>query len=314
MQTPALIWHNGAVKPWQDATVHVMAHALHYGSSVFEGIRVYHTPNGRAIFRLEDHLTRLYQSARIHRIEIPYTQSELRKACHQVITENELDIDYLRPIAFRGLGSLGLVASPDTPVDVAIGGIHFGAYLGKEGREKGIAVCISSWQRLAANTIPTAAKAGGNYLSSQLISMEAKRHGYAEGIGLANDGSLSEGAGENLFLVKDKTLYTPPQTASILNGITRDSVIQLALKNGYEVKEIPLPREMLYLCDEAFFTGTAAEITPITSVDGLTVGNGYCGPITRQMQNAFFGLFNGNTNDDWEWLEPVQSEFAEDIE
>lgn len=314
INAPETIWHNGRLKPWQEATVHVMAHALHYGSSVFEGIRVYPTrhagdsekSSGRAIFRLRDHLVRLQHSARIHRIPLPYDLDTLNSACHQVVACNTLSVDYLRPIVYRGLGGLGLVAGPDTPVEVAVGGIHMGSYLGAQTREQGVDVCISSWQRLAPNTIPTAAKAGGNYLSSQLISMEAKRHGYAEGIGLASDGSLSEGAGENLFLVQNGVLYTPPQTASILHGITRDTVIQLAAELGYSVREVALPREMLYLADEAFFTGTAAEITPIRSVDQLEVGNGQRGPITHALQDAFFGLFDGRTEDRWGWLEPVQ--------
>ena len=311
MAWPDHIWHNGALKPWQQATVHVMAHALHYGSSVFEGIRVYPThggEHGRVIFRLQDHLQRLFHSARIYRMPMPYSLAQLRQACHQVVAGNTLTVDYLRPIVFRGCGSLGVVAGPAVPVEVAVGGAYLGAYLGRQACDEGVAVCVSSWQRLAPNTIPAAAKAGGNYLSSQLISMEAKRHGYAEGIGLAADGSLSEGAGENLFLVQNGVLYTPPQTAGILNGITRDSIIKLAATLDIPVREMALPREMLYLADEAFFTGTAAEITPITSVDGLHLGDGRRGPLTARLQQAFFGLFNGATADRGGWLEAVDAD------
>jgi branched-chain amino acid aminotransferase len=300
------IWHNGRLVPWEDATVHVLSHGLHYGSSVFEGIRVYGTPRGPMGFRLQDHLTRMYNSAKLYRIDIPFPREEITAACHQAVTANGLQEGaYLRPIAFRGMAGLGLTAPADSPVEVAVAAIKWGAYLGAEGLENGVDVCVSSWQRVAPNTIPSGAKAGGTYLSSQLISMEAKRLGFAEGIGLTTDGMVGEGAGENLFLVKDGRLLTPPAASSILAGITRDSVMQLARDMGLEVVEQAIPREMLYFADELFFTGTAAEITPIRSVDRIDVGPGQRGPVTARLQEAFFGLFSGHTPDTHGWLEPV---------
>lgn len=304
-----LIWMNGRMIPWQEATVHVMAHALHYGSSVFEGIRVYKTPDGPKVFRLTDHMQRLYDSAAIYRMPIPYPRDELIEVCKQVIVANDLNNGaYIRPIALRGYGDVGLAPKPDHPVDVAIAAWEWGAYLGADGLEQGVDVCISSWQRVAPNTVPALAKAGGNYLSSQLISTEAKRLGFAEGIALSTDGTVSEGAGENLFVIKNGRIITPPSTASILTGITRDSVIQLAAQHGMTVVEQSIPREALYLADELFFTGTAAEITPIRSVDNITIGAGRRGPVTTKLQEAFFGLFSGNTEDKYGWLEPVDSE------
>lgn len=303
MQYPEWIWHNGAIKPWADATTHVMSHALHYGSSVFEGIRSYDTPSGPAIFRLRDHTTRLFASARIYDMPMPYTAEQIDAACREVLVRNELGKAYLRPIAFRGLGGFGL--SADTPTEVAIGAWHMGAYLGAGVLEAGIDACVSSWQRCAPNTIPSGAKAGGNYLSGQLIAREARRLGFGEGIALASTGLLSEGAGENLFLVFDGVLHTPPVSAALLDGITRHSLIALARDAGIEVVERDLPREYLYLCDELFMCGTAAEITPIRSVDGRQVGTGRPGPVTRRMQELFFGLFDGSTPDRYGWLEPV---------
>lgn len=304
-----LIWMNGRMIPWQEASVHVMAHALHYGSSVFEGIRVYKTPDGPKVFRLTDHMQRLFDSAAIYRMPIPYPRDELIDVCKQVIVANDLSNGaYIRPIALRGYGDVGLAPKPDHPVDVAIAAWEWGAYLGADGLEQGVDVCISSWQRVAPNTVPALAKAGGNYLSSQLISTEAKRLGFAEGIALSTDGTVSEGAGENLFVIKNGRIITPPSTASILTGITRDSVIKLAAQHGMTVVEQSIPREALYLADELFFTGTAAEITPIRSVDNITIGAGYRGPITAKLQDAFFGLFSGNTEDKYGWLEPVNSE------
>ena len=300
------IWHNGRLVPWEDATVHVLSHGLHYGSSVFEGIRVYGTPRGPMGFRLGDHLTRMYNSAKLYRIDIPYSSEEVTAACHQAVTANGLQEGaYVRPIAFRGMAGLGLTAPADSPVEVAVAAIEWGAYLGAEGLEQGVDVCVSSWQRVAPNTIPSGAKAGGGYLSSQLISMEAKRLGFAEGIGLTTDGMVGEGAGENLFLIKDGRLLTPPAACSILAGITRDSVKHLARDRGLEVVEQAIPREMLYFADELFFTGTAAEITPIRSVDRIDIGPGHRGPITADLQQAFFGLFSGETPDTRGWLEPV---------
>ena len=299
-----LIWLNGRMVPWDEATVHVLAHALHYGSSVFEGIRLYKTPDGPRIFRLTANMRRLYDSAKIYRMPIPYELDELVKVCKEVVVANNLmDGAYLRPIALRGYGEIGLAPKPEHPVDVAIAAWKWGTYLGNEALEQGVDVCISSWQRVAPNTLPALAKAGGNYLSSQLISSEAKRLGFAEGIALSTDGTVSEGAGENLFAVRHGEILTPPSTSSILTGLTRDSVIKLAARLGLVVKEQSIPREALYLADELFFTGTAAEVTPIRSVDRIEIGSGKRGPITEILQAAFFGLFNGNTEDSDGWLE-----------
>ena len=303
---PEHIWHNGVIKPWAGATTHVMAHALHYGSSVFEGIRSYvlkrdGANDGSAIFRLDDHIRRLFASARIYDMPMPYSPQQLTAACHAVIAANGLTQAYLRPIAFRGLGGFGL--SADTPTDVAVAAWPMGAYLGEGVLEAGIDACVSSWQRFAPNTIPAGAKAGGNYLSGQLVAREARRLGFGEGIALASTGLLSEGAGENLFLVFDGALHTTPISAALLNGITRDSIIKLARDAGIGVTERDLPREYLYLCDELFMCGTAAEITPIRSVDGRKVGSGEPGRVTRQLQDLFFGLFDGRTPDRYGWLE-----------
>ncbi len=303
MQYPQWIWQNGAIKPWAEATTHVMSHALHYGSSVFEGIRCYETSNGPAIFRLSDHIRRLYASARIYDMPIPYTLDELNAASRDVVKRNGLSKAYLRPVAYRGLGGFGLAA--DTPTDVAVAAWEMGAYLGDGVLEQGIDACVSSWQRFAPNTIPAGAKAGGNYLSGQLIAREARRLGFGEGIALASTGLLSEGAGENLFLVFDGALHTTPVSAALLNGITRNSIITLARDAGIEVVERDMPREYLYLCDELFMCGTAAEITPIRSVDGRAVGAGKPGPLTRRIQDLFFGLFDGSTADRYRWLESL---------
>jgi branched-chain amino acid aminotransferase len=302
-----LIWMNGRMIPWEQATVHVLSHALHYGSSVFEGIRVYKTPDGPKVFRLTDHIQRLLDSAKIYRMPIAYGLIELASVCKDVVLANDLmNGAYIRPLAMRGYGDVGLAPKPDHPVDVAVAAWEWGAYLGADGLEKGVDVCISSWQRVAPNTVPALAKAGGNYLSSQLISTEAKRLGFAEGIALATDGTVSEGAGENLFIVHGGRLLTPPAASSILTGITRDTVIKLAARLGISVIEQSIPREFLYLADELFFTGTAAEITPIRSVDGIRVGEGHRGPVTEKLQSAFFGLFSGDTQDTAGWLERVE--------
>ena len=304
MQYPEWIWHNGAIKPWAEATTHVMSHALHYGSSVFEGIRCYETPNGPAIFRLTEHNRRLFASARIYDMVLPYSLDEINAACREVILRNGLTRAYLRPLAYRGLGGFGL--SAETPIDVSVASWFMGPYLGEGVLEQGIDACVSSWQRFAPNTIPAGAKAGGNYLSGQLIAREARRLGFGEGIALASTGLLSEGAGENLFLVFDGALHTTPISAALLNGITRNSIITLARDNGIAVVERDLPREYLYLCDELFMCGTAAEITPIRSVDGRQVGAGKPGPVTRRIQELFFGLFEGTTADRSGWLEPLE--------
>ena len=303
MQYPEWIWHNGAIKRWAEATTHVMSHALHYGSSVFEGIRTYDTPHGPVIFRLNDHNTRLFASAKIYDMGIPYSVEQINQACHEVIKANGNTTDYLRPVAYRGLGGFGL--SADTPTDVAVATWKMGQYLGASVLEEGIDACVSSWQRFAPNTIPAGAKAGGNYLSGQLVAREARRLGFGEGIALASTGLLSEGAGENLFLVFNGALHTTPVSAALLNGLTRNTIITLARDVGIEVIERDLPREYLYLCDELFMCGTAAEITPIRSVDGRQVGSGRRGPVTERIQELFFGLFNGKTADKYGWLEPV---------
>jgi branched-chain amino acid aminotransferase len=308
MPIPAtqFIWFNGKLVPWEKATVHVLTHALHYGSSVFEGVRAYETPKGVAIFRLRDHTRRLFDSAKIYRIPLSYSIEQLNEACRQVIAANGLKRGaYLRPVVFRGYGEIGVTPKLEPPTEVAVAAWEWGKYLGADAEEHGVDACISSWQRVAPNTLPALAKAGGNYLSSQLIGAEARRLGFAEGIGLSTDGTLSEGSGENLFLVKDGTLLTPALAHSVLGGLTRDTVMRLARERGIEVKECALPRELLYIADEAFFTGTAVEITPIRSVDRLSVGNGKRGPITETLQNAFFGLFNGKTADKWGWLDYV---------
>jgi branched-chain amino acid aminotransferase len=306
-----LIWMNGRMIPWEQATVHVLSHALHYGSSVFEGIRVYKTPDGPKVFRLTDHMQRLLDSAKIYRMPIAYGLDELAEVCKEVVLVNNLmNGAYIRPLAMRGYGDVGLAPKPDHPVDVAVAAWEWGAYLGVDGLEQGVDVCVSSWQRVAPNTVPALAKAGGNYLSSQLISTEAKRLGFAEGIALSTDGTVSEGAGENLFIVRGGKLMTPPATSSILTGITRDTVMKLATRLGFSVVEQSIPREFLYLADELFFTGTAAEITPIRSVDGIQIGKGRRGPLTAKLQAAFFGLFSGDTQDSEGWLEPVETRRA----
>lgn len=302
---PEYIWFNGEIMPWQNATVHVMSHALHYGSSVFEGIRAYSTPNGTIIFRLKEHIERLFNSAKIYQMTIPYTQEEVIQACIDSVKSNNLTDAYLRPLAFYGDIGMGLRPPVGAETDLMVAAFTWGAYLGDEAREKGVDVGVSSWNRLAPNTMPTAAKAGGNYLSSQLISMEARRHGYTEGIALDINNYVSEGAGQNLFLVRKGVIYTPPGSASILSGLTRDTVITLAKDMGYEVREELISRESLYITDEFFMCGTASEIVAVRSVDGIPVGNGSMGDVTRKLQNAFFGLFNGETEDKYGWLDSI---------
>jgi branched-chain amino acid aminotransferase len=305
------VWFNGTLVPESEAKVSVFTHALHYGSSVFEGVRVYNTFQGPCGFRLEEHIQRLFDSAKIYRWQIPYSKDELVQACKDVVCRNELKEAYVRPLAFIGNVGLGL-APMENKMEVVIAASPWGAYLGEDSLEHGVDAAVTSWNRLAPNTMPTAAKAGGNYLSSQLISTEARRHGYHEGIALDVHGFVSEGAGENLFIVKNGVIFTPPLTASILPGLTRDSVIKMARHFGYEVVEAALNREALYLADELFMTGTAAEVVPVRSVDQIVVGTGKRGPITERMQSAFFGLFSGEQSDIWGWLEPVEQQ--EDVE
>ena len=302
------IWMNGQIVAWEDAHIHVMTHALHYGTSVFEGIRCYDTPHGPVGFRLTDHMRRLEDSARIYGINIPFTLDQMIKACKDIIVANNLKSAYWRPIAFLGENGMGVTPKGDQiKVDLAIAAFPWGAYLGEEGLNKGVDVCVSSWQRAAPNTIPNAAKMGGNYLSSYLIGKEARGRGYVEGIGLGTDGRLSEGAGENLFLMMNGKIHTPPVASSILGGITRDSIIRLARADGIEVIEQALPREMLYLADEVFMCGTAAEITPIRSVDDIPTRANGPGKITKRLQTLFHGLFNGTTEDRFGWLEPIEA-------
>ena len=303
--TTKFIWFNGKMVPWADAKVHVTAHALHYGSAVFEGIRAYATKNGPQIFRLKDHIDRLFNSAKIYRFPVAQTKEEVMDACKKVISENGLEYGYIRPLIFMGEVGLGVKFKKGVNADAMVCALPWGAYLGEEGMKKGIKVCVSSWRRLAPDTIPTEAKAAGNYLSSILIANECTNNGYTEAIALDNNGYGSEGSGENVFFVKNGVLYTSPNTSGLLPGITRDAVTRVAQDLGYEVRYQPIPREMVYLADEMFFTGTAAEITPIASVDGIDVGCGCRGPITEKLQKAFFAVVRGETEDKYGWLTPV---------
>ena len=301
------IWFNGQLVNYADAKVHVLSHALHYGTAVFEGIRAYSTPKGPCIFRLDEHIDRLFNSAKIYRFPVPYTKEQIKQACRSVIADNGLESGYIRPLIFLGEIGLGVRIPEGAKASAMVAAMPWGAYLGEEGLQKGVKVGVSSWNRLAPNTIPTEAKAAGNYLSSILISNEAHQNGYVEAIALDTDGFISEGSGENVFFVKDGAIYTAPFTNGLLPGITRNVIITLAK----EVLHIPvyeqkLQREMCYLADEAFFTGTAAEITPIASVDGIDVGEGCRGPITKQLQDAFFALVQGKLEDKWGWLTPVK--------
>jgi len=301
------IWFNNKLVPWKDATVHVLTYALHYGSAVFEGIRAYKTDDGCKIFRLNEHINRLLNSAKIYRMNIPYSHQELKNACQIIVTSNDLHQGaYIRPIAFRGYDDLGLHAHNDDAIDVVVAAWEWGPYLGNDALNNGVDACVSSWNKINPNTVPFLAKASGNYLSGTLVAMEARQNGYDEGILLDSTGMVSEGAGENIFMVKDGNLYTPPLSSSILDGITRDAVIKIAESLRLNVTEAKIPREQLYIADELFFTGTAVEITPIKSVDKITIGAGTKGPVTNDIQKAFFGLFDGSTEDSWGWLEPVE--------
>lgn len=300
----SLIWRDGRLVPWEDATIHVMSHVVHYGSCVFEGVRCYDTQAGGAIFRLRDHMRRLLDSARIYRMELRHDLDALMRACVDTVAANGLSRCYLRPFLIR-TGENMAVLPFASPVETFVIAWHWGSYLGSEAMERGADVCVSSWRRAAPNTFPLMAKAGGNYLNAQLAKMEAVADGYAEGIMLDTQGFVSEGSGENLFLVRDDVLYTTPLAAGILQGITRDTVLRLALDRGLEVREQTIPREMLYLADELFFTGTAAEITPIRSVDRIPVGPGRPGPITRALQEEYLDIAGGRRPDRHGWLTPV---------
>ena len=299
------IWFNGQLRESAECTVHIASHALHYGSSVFEGIRAYDTPHGTMIMRGMDHMKRLDYSARVYRMPMDYSIEELHAAMRETIRDSGLKSAYIRPIISRGNCGLGVIPKDMSIVDTAIMVAPWGAYLGEDGVKNGIKACITSWNRLAPNTMPPGVKAGGNYLVSQLIGLEARDRGFVEGIGLGTDGLLSEGAGENIFLVQKGRLLTPPASSMILSGITRDAVITLAADMGLETVEQTIAREQMYAADEIFMTGTAAEVTPVKQVDHMVIGNGGCGPITRKLQDAYFGLFNGQTEDKWGWLEPI---------
>ncbi len=301
IQPTSKIWHNGNLIPWDKAQIHVMSHVVHYGSSVFEGIRCYAQPQGAAVFRLPEHMQRLIDSAKIYRMTLPYSLDQLSNAVVELIEANGIAPCYVRPIALRGYGEVG-VNPKNSPIEVYIANYPWGKYVaGDDGAD----VCISSWNRLAPNTLPSLAKAGANYMNSQLIRMEADINGYAEGIALDVNGYLSEGSGENLFIVRNGVIYTTPLANSVLAGITRDSVLTLARHLGLTVVEQALPRELLYIADEVFFTGTAAEVTPIRSVDRIPVADGNPGPITKQLADEFFGIANGLKPDRFGWLTPV---------
>lgn len=297
----AKIWMNGKLVDWADAKIHVLSHVIHYGSSWFEGVRCYETKKGSAIFRHREHIVRLFDSAKLYRAEIPYTVDQVMAADKETIRVNGLKSCYIRPIAYRGYGDVG-VYPMNCPVDLTIAVWEWGKYLGPEALEKGIDVRFASWQRAAGNTFPTMAKAGGNYLNSQLMKMEARVDGYEEGIALDRNGQISEGSGENIFIVRNGTLYTPQFVNAILPGITRATVIQLAKEAGIPVVEGNLPREVVYLADEVFFTGTAAEISPIRSIDRITIGNGKPGPVTRELQKRFFSVIEDGV-DEHGWLD-----------
>ncbi len=308
IQTTKHIWHNGKLLPWEQATIHIMSHVIHYGSSVFEGIRCYQTETGAAIFRLSEHMQRLLDSAKIYRMELPYTLEQLNAAVVNLVEANGVAPCYIRPIAIRGYGEIG-VSPIGSPIEVYVANFPWGKYVAGDAAD----VCISSWNRLAPNTMPSMAKAGANYMNSQLIRMEAAANGYSEGIALDVNGYLSEGSGENLFIVRGGILYTTPLADSILSGITRDSVITLAKEMGYTIVEQSLPREMIYIADEVFFTGTAAEVTPIRSVDRILVKDGQVGPITKQLATEFFGITSGKRPDRYGWLTPVKVKASETV-
>ncbi|MDP8225107.1 MAG: branched-chain amino acid transaminase [Candidatus Lernaella stagnicola] len=295
------VFMNGEFINWEDATVHVMTHALHYGSSVFEGIRCYKTPKGPAVFRFHEHMKRLYNSAKMYRMTPEIPVAELSENVLEVIRLNNFEECYIRPIVFRGTGPFG-VSPMNNSIDIAVCCWLWGSYLGPEALENGVNVHVSSWNRLAPNTMPALAKCGANYANGQLIKMEALLNGYAEGIALDVYGYVSEGSGENIFIVQGNTLTTTPLGNSVLPGITRDSVMTLAREAGYQVLEAPMPREMLYIADEVFFTGTAAEITPLANIDQIQIGAGKRGPVVKDLQERFFAVIDGDAEDKYGWL------------
>ena len=299
------IWMNGKLVDWADATIHVASHVIHYGSGVFEGARCYDTKKGPAVLRLDAHMKRLLASAKIYRMDSPYTQAELETAVLDTIRANGFRACYIRPLMYRGYNALGVNPLPN-PVEVAVMVWEWGTYLGADALEKGVDVCISSWNRMAPNTFPSLAKTCGNYANAALIRMEAEANGYSEGIALDTFGYVSEGSGENVFIVRDGTIYTPPLSASILAGITREMIVTVAKDLGYQVSEEMIPREMLYIADELFFAGTAVEITPIRSVDKIKIGSGRRGPVTEAIQRRFLGIVNGDSPDTHGWLTFVE--------
>jgi branched-chain amino acid aminotransferase len=300
------IWHNGEFIPWNEAKIHVLSHVVSYGSSVFEGIRCYDTASGPAVFRLREHVRRMIESAKIYRMEIPFAVEHLCDALCELVRVNRMNACYLRPIVLRGYGEMGVYPGHN-PVEVYLACWEWGRYLGEDAIAQGVDVCVSSWNRLAPNTLPALSKAGANYMNSQLIKMEALANGYQEGIGLDTAGYVSEGSGENIFVVRDGKILTPPLGASVLPGITRATVLQLAEDLGIPLVETLIPREMLYIADEVFFTGTAAEISPIRSVDHIKVGAGYRGPITERLQKEFFAVIDGAKPDRHGWLTMVNA-------
>jgi branched-chain amino acid aminotransferase len=303
------IWHNGKWINWDDATLHVLSHVVSYASAVFEGIRCYNTKQGPAIFRLREHMQRLVNSAKIYRMELSVNVEQLCTAATELVRQNKLDSCYVKPIVLRGYGEVG-VNPLNSPIEIYIACWTWGAYLGPDALTKGVDIGVSSWSRIAPNTLPAMSKAAANYMNSQLIRMEATFNGYAEGIALDTDGHVSEGSGMNVFLVHDGVLYTPPLATSILPGITRDSVVKMAEDLKIPVKETVIPREMLYIADEVFFVGTAVEVTPIRSVDHIQVGKGVAGPITRRLQEEFFAITSGSKPDHHNWLTPVNAPVA----
>jgi branched-chain amino acid aminotransferase len=305
LKPTAKIWYNGKFIPWNDANIHVLSHVTSYGSSVFEGVRCYDTKTGPAIFRAREHARRLLDSAKIYRMEVPYGIDELVDAMSELVRVNDMSSCYFRPLVIRGYGDVGVLPFSN-PVETYIACWEWGKYLGEDALAQGVDVCVSSWTRIAPNTLPALAKAGANYMNSQLIRMEAHINGYAEGIALDDAGYVSEGSGENIFVIRDGKILTPPLGASVLPGITRDAIMKLAGSLNIPIVESLIPRELLYIADEVFFSGTAVEVTPIRSVDRIAVGSGARGPVTEKIQRAFFDLVKGNAPDTFGWLTPVR--------
>jgi branched-chain amino acid aminotransferase len=304
LQPTEKIWHNGRFIAWNNAQIHVLSHVVSYGSSVFEGVRCYETQQGPAVFRPREHMRRLVDSAKIYRMDVPYSLDELTSAMLDLIRENNLRACYIRPLVIRGYGDVGVLPT-NNPIETYIACFPWGRYLGESALNEGVDVCVSSWTRIAPNTLPALAKAGANYMNSQLIRMEAAANGYTEGIALDDAGYVSEGSGENIFVVRDGKVLTPPLGASVLPGITRDTIVKIAGTLDIPIIETIIPRELLYIADEVFFTGTAAEVTPIRSIDKIKVGAGHRGPITEKIQKRFFDIVDGTAKDEFGWLVPV---------